>query len=263
MRIVIITMDDPLYTIPFIKEIINGRKNDIVGLAVAKGDRMKIGKKRSKIVYLFSLLMIMGITNFLKNTLITLKFKLKKKLSNKFGFIESPSIQRYAEKNGIKTYQIKSPNAKEFLEELSSLEPDVIINQSQFIIKKKLLDVPKIGVLNRHNALLPKNRGRLTPFWVMYKGEKETGVSIHFVDEGIDSGEIVVQEKFSVNGKDNFNTIVKKNYQLAGKAMLKALDILENGERNFMENNDDLATYNTVPTLKKALRYRIGRILSK
>jgi methionyl-tRNA formyltransferase len=45
-----------------------------------------------------------------------------------------------------------------------------------------------IGVINRHNALLPKNRGRLTPFWVLYKGEKETGVSIHFIDEGIDSG---------------------------------------------------------------------------
>ena len=51
-----------------------------------------------------------------------------------------------------------------FKKKLKAIEPDVIINQSQSIIKKPLLEIPKIGVLNRHNALLPKNRGRLTPF---------------------------------------------------------------------------------------------------
>src|SRR6056297_3998910 len=61
----------------------------------------------------------------------------------------------------------------------------------------------------RSGDLLPKNRGRLTPFWVLYKGEKETGVSIHFVTEGIDAGEIIVQKKFPITSKDTFNTIVK------------------------------------------------------
>ena len=84
---------------------------------------------------------------------------------------------------GIKTFEIENPNSKKFLNEPRKLDPDIIINQSQSIIKEGLLQVPKIGVINRHNALLPKNRGRLTPFWVLYKGEKETGVSIHFVDE--------------------------------------------------------------------------------
>ena len=58
MRIFIITMEDPVYTLPFIREIIDQRKQDIVGLAVAHGDRMTIGKNRSQIVYLFSLLLI-------------------------------------------------------------------------------------------------------------------------------------------------------------------------------------------------------------
>src|SRR6056297_1184789 len=67
--------------------------------------------------------------------------------------------------------------------------------------------------------LLPKNRSRPTPFWVLYKGEKETGVSIHFVEEGVDSGDIVVQEKYPVSKKDTFNTLVKKNCQIAPKAI--------------------------------------------
>lgn len=73
------------------------------------------------------------------------------------------------------------------------MDVDLIINQNQNILKKELLSIPKIGVINRHNALLPKNMGRLTPFWVLYKGEKVSGVSIHFVTEELNAGDIIVQ----------------------------------------------------------------------
>ena len=117
-------------------------------------------------------------------------------------------------------------------------------------------------MLNRHNALLPKNRGRLTPFWVIYKREKETGVSIHFVEESIDSGDIIVQKKFAVTPKDTFNTVVKKNYKIAGKVMLEALDILESGNYKLIPNDDEYATYNTIPSFKQAWNYRSKRFLS-
>ena len=117
---------------------------------------------------------------------------------------------------------------------LDSLNIDIIINQSQSIIKKQLLKIPRIGIINRHNALLPKNRGRLTPFWVLFNKEKETGVSIHFVDEGIDSGDIIIQKKFDIENKDNFNSIVKKNYDFASIAIIEALKILENDLLNKM-----------------------------
>ena len=66
MRIFIITMEDPLYTLPFIKDIIKAKKKDIVGLAISEGGRLKIGKNRSKLMYLLSLLLIMGIGGFVK-----------------------------------------------------------------------------------------------------------------------------------------------------------------------------------------------------
>jgi len=91
---------------------------------------------------------------------------------------------------------------------------------------------------------------------VLYKGEQETGVSIHFVEEGLDSGDIVIQEKYPVSKKDTFNTLVKRNYQIAPNAMIKALDLLEQGHRDFIENNDNHATYNTTPSLKQAWEYR-------
>jgi len=262
MKIFIITMDDPLYTIPFIREIINARKESIIGLAVTKGDRMTIGHNKSKLLYLISLFLIMGLPYFISNSYTTLKFKLKKKLS-KYNFIKSPSILSYAEEEGIKTYKIKTPNSKSFLMSLERSKPDLIISQSQSILKGPLLSIPSIGTLNRHNALLPKNRGRLTPFWVLYNQEKETGVSIHFVNERIDSGPIVLQEKYNVSKKDTFKTLVNKNYEIAPKLMLQAINLLEEGFTDFIENDDNKATTNSTPSLKEAWVYRKRIILRR
>lgn len=255
MKIFIITMDDPVQTKAFISQIIDARKNDIVGVAVSKGDRLTLSKGKSKFTYVFSLLLIMGVFHFTRNASISVWHKMRKML-HKLGLLNDPTILGYAHMQGIPVFSIKTPNNKSFLEKLKEIKPDVIINQSQSIIKKELLSIPSIGVLNRHNALLPKNRGRLTPFWVLYHGEKETGVSIHFVDEGLDSGPIIVQEKYTVSSTVTFNTLVKKNYQIAPLAMLKALDLLENGFNDFISNDDSQATYNSTPSFKQALKYR-------
>ncbi len=261
MRIYIITMDDPIQTYRFIKEIIDAKQYEIVGLAIPKGDRLTISKGKSKYTYILSLFLIMGPWHFFKSSFKTVIFKLKKKL-NRFGISKNPSIIAYAESKNIKTQRITTPNSKRFRAYLETLDLDLIINQSQNIVKKELLSIPKIGVLNRHNALLPKNRGRLTPFWVSFNAEKETGVSIHFVEEGIDSGDIVVQKKYQVEKKDSFNSIVKKNYNIASKAMIEAIDILASENYELIPNNDHEATYNTTPSFSEALRYRKNRIRS-
>lgn len=261
MRLFIITMDDPVQTQAFIKHIIDHRQKSIVGLAVTKGDRLTIGKSISKITYLFSLLLIMGLPVFVKNSWITLTFRIKKKLSQ-VGITKNPSITEYAKSKGIPVFNIKTPNSSSFREKLKNLNIDIIINQSQNIIKKELLEIPKICIINRHNALLPKNRGRLSPFWVLYHQEKESGVSIHFVEEGIDSGDIIVQKKYKVSAKDNFNTLVKKNYEIAPLAILEALDKLERGDTDFLPNDDVAATYNSTPHFKHAWIYRKRRILN-
>ncbi|MBN1213864.1 MAG: hypothetical protein JXA99_00325 [Candidatus Lokiarchaeota archaeon] len=261
MKIFLISMDDPVQTKSFISKIIESRSKDIVGVAVAKGNRLTIQKNKSKYQYILSLLLIMGFYHFFKNSFITVIHKIKKKFNKLLPSIfKDPTIIGVAKKYGIKTWIIKTPNNKNFLEEIGRLDIDVIINQSQSILKSELLSIPKIGVINRHNALLPKNRGRLTPFWVLYKGEKETGVSIHFVTEELDAGDIITQKKFRVTAKDNFNTIVKKNYELAPIAMLEALNKLESGATDFIKNDGASATYNSTPSLSDSFRFRLARI---
>ncbi|MFA7542858.1 MAG: formyltransferase family protein [Candidatus Cloacimonadaceae bacterium] len=267
MKIVLISMNDPMYTIPFMKDVLNHFKYEIsLVVTVTKGDRMTLSKGKSKLEYLFSLLLIMGIYEFIKSGIIQIVFKLKVKLSRRFAFIESPELSAYAQKIGIKSLTITNPNAKSFLEQLAAIEPDIIVNQSQAILKKAILSIPKIGVLNRHNALLPKNRGRLTPFWVVYNRENETGVSIHLMNEDLDAGPIVVQKRYEVKSGDTFNEIVRKNYQIASNAMIEAIELIKNGFSDFMDNNNEEATYNSTPSLKEAFQYRkilIGRLFKK
>ena len=117
MRIFICTMEEPVYTLQFIKDIITARRNDVIGLAVSKGDRLTIGKKRSKVVYLFSLLLIMGPIHFFKYSVLTLNFKFKKFLAEKIQIIQSPSILHYAERVGIKTFNIKTMKGKKQIKE--------------------------------------------------------------------------------------------------------------------------------------------------
>ena len=260
MRIFIITMDDPIETKEFIKGILDERENSIIGLAVPSGDRLTLSKGKSKNVYILSLLLILGPFNFLKNVRINLLHRIRK-IGFRFDICRDPTILGYAKDKGIPIFKIRTPNSQSFRQQLIALRPDVIINQSQSILKKELLNIPSIGVINRHNALLPKNRGRLTPFWVLYRREKETGVSIHFVTEGIDAGDIIVQERIQLDVKESFNSLVKRNYQIAPKAMRKALDLLESGNYCLIKNDDNDATYNSVPTLKDAVIYRIHRFL--
>ncbi len=260
MRVYIITMDDPVQTVSFIKKVVAARKNWIVGVAIAKGDRLTIRKNQSLIGYLSALLLIMGPFHFVRNVLVSLRYKALKKLSRVMPAANKHTLKGWLEQQGIAVKEISSPNSPGFLSYLREQQVDVIINQSQSLLKSKLLSIPRIGTINRHNALLPKNRGRLTPFWVLFKQEKETGVSIHFVNEKLDAGDIIVQKRFEVDAGESFNSLVKKKYEIAPVAMIEALDKLAEGNNTYMLNHEAEATYNSTPGLQDAWRYRINRL---
>lgn len=259
MKIWILTMEDPVYTVDFIKEIIHHHHSHIEGLTIARGNRLKIGKKRSKPLYILSLFLIMGCKTFIRFSTKTFSYKLKKQIDKIFPLKNFISLQKCAYYYNIPVSYTNNPNGSEYIEMLKTRRPDIIINQSQFIIKKELLNIATIGILNRHNALLPKNRGRITPFWVLYNEEAESGVSIHFVDEGIDSGPILVQKRFNIDKNETFGSLVKKNYKWANKAIIEALDNIEKGPVNYIPNIEEQATYNTIPSLREAWEYRKRR----
>lgn len=256
MRIFILTMDEPVYTGPFIREIISKLQDEIVGLAITSGDRLTVSRTRSRTVYALTLLVITGVIPFLRAGLKTFHYRLCVKFSRLFKCKVTCSLSSFAEEMKIPVWYVHNPNDKDFLARLEQIKPDIIINQSQSLLKKNLLDIPRIGVINRHNALLPKNRGRLSPFWTLFKNEPRAGVSIHYVEEDLDSGNIICQVSFPIERKDNFNTILRKCYTQAPDAMLKAIEKLRNKDYTVILNDDSRASYNSIPTFHEALIYR-------
>ncbi|KQC13007.1 MAG: hypothetical protein APR63_01575 [Desulfuromonas sp. SDB] len=250
-------MDEPVYTNAFISKVIAERKDDIIGLATSKGNRIKAKGKRVNFAYAVTLLIIMGIIGSFKVSLLIIDFKIRCRFSRFFLYIRSPSIIQTAKEAGIPAWEIESVNNEAFIQELKSLKPDIIINQAQEILSEKFISIPLKGVLNRHASLLPRNRGRLTPFWVLLNQEKETGVSIHFVTAEVDQGDIIAQSRFPVDNNDNFLSLAQKGYDVAADLMLQSLDEIEREVNILIYNDPDKANYHSTPTLKDAMKYQL------
>jgi methionyl-tRNA formyltransferase len=262
MRIFITTMDEPFFMNPFIAKILLERKNDIIGLASSKGGRLTTRKKRFDFSYAITLLLIIGLKNSIKIGYTSFVFWIQKKLPEKFHVKKPLSIIKIAQQLDIPTWEVDTVNDAKFLSILEKLKPDLIINQAQEIVKFGFIKIPPCGVLNRHSSLLPKNRGRLTPFWVLFRQEPETGVSIHFVTEEIDRGDIICQEKIIVEKTDDFLILTQKGYTIAADLMLLAIKKIESGKFEVIPNDPAKGNYNTIPTLHDALTYKKNRIVN-
>jgi methionyl-tRNA formyltransferase len=262
MRIFITTMDEPYFMNPFITKILKERKNDIIGLASSKGGRLTTRKKRFDISYAITLLLITGLKNSIKIGYTSFVFWIQKKLTKKIHMKRPLSIIQIAQQLNIPTWEVDTVNDAEFLTILEKLKPDLIINQAQEIVNSRFIKIPPYGVLNRHASLLPKNRGRLSPFWVLFRQDRETGVTIHFVTEEIDRGDIICQEKFSVEKTDDFLTLTQKGYTIAADLMLLAIKKIESGKFEVLPNDPTKGNYNTIPTLNDAITYKKNGIVN-
>jgi methionyl-tRNA formyltransferase len=106
------------------------------------------------------------------------------------------SVQGTAIKHNIPIYNVTDPNSEEFHDLLSELKLDTVLNQTELLLKKDVLSIPSKGFVNRHASLLPYFRGRFASFWSHAAKEPTYGVTIHFVDEDIDTGDIILQQEF-------------------------------------------------------------------
>lgn len=112
---------------------------------------------------------------------------------------------------GIPVHQPPAVNATVVIEDLRRLEPDlglsVAYNQ---IFRRALLEVPRLGILNFHAGLLPFYRGRNVINWAILNGERELGMTAHYVDEGIDTGDIVLQRHLPIGWTDTYGDVLSR-----------------------------------------------------
>ena len=140
------------------------------------------------------------------------------------------SIARACSRAGVACETATDVNSPEFLSTLRSLEPDVVVSVScPQIFKRDLIETPKKACLNVHGALLPNYRGMMPSFWMLANGETEAGVSVHFVAEKIDAGEVCGQAAFEILPNDTLHTFLSRSKQVAATLLTDVLEQLDAG----------------------------------
>jgi methionyl-tRNA formyltransferase len=144
----------------------------------------------------------------------------------------------------------KIRNNQEFQSQLASLRPDAIIVVGYGrIIPKWMIDLPPLGNLNLHASLLPKYRGAAPIQWVIASGETTTGVTTMRIDEGLDTGDILLQSEMPINNEDTAETLAPRLAQIGAELMVETLRGLQTG--TVIPKPQDHSKATLAPILKK------------
>jgi len=142
--------------------------------------------------------------------------------------IERRSIARVCERHGVPCESIRDVNDPLFLERLRMLGTELVVSVScPQIFKRPLIDLPERGCLNVHGALLPEYRGIMPSFWMLANDEKRAGVSIFFVNEDVDAGELCGQRAFEIPPGEALDAFLRRSKTVAAELLLDVLEEVE------------------------------------
>jgi len=210
------------------------------------------GKKLSLWGKIMEVKNIFGWQFFLKESLVFLKNKIKAKI-----FINA-SIKGILKKYAIQSLEwVTDVNSKKFIEWIKKNNIDILISLSaNQIFKKELLNAPKWGCLNLHGGKLPKYRGLMPSFWTLFHGEKEGAVTIFKMDEGIDSGDIVLQKTYPIEENERLSSIIARSKTLAADITIEALNLISEGKVEFKPNPNNDMSYFSFPTREDIIEFK-------
>jgi methionyl-tRNA formyltransferase len=163
-----------------------------------------------------------------------------------------PPVKVLAEEAEIPVFQPTCICDDEFLATITGLEPDLIVVTAYGrILPAQVLNLPRFGTINVHGSLLPKYRGAAPIQWAVINGEKETGVTIMQMDEGVDTGDILLPITIPITEEETSGTLFGKLADLGGQALFEALSRIKQG--NLPPTPQDNKLSCSAPMLKKEM----------
>ena len=161
------------------------------------------------------------------------------------------SIATIAWKHDIPVWEVASMSAAETIHLFTQYQPDILcVACFSLYIPRPILDIPRLGCLNVHPSLLPANRGPDPLFWTFHDGHRETGVTIHRMDEGLDTGPIVAQEKIAVHDGITYAQLEAECAALGGKLLAQSLWQLYHGTATLTPQDESKSSYLPIPAEK-------------
>lgn len=166
--------------------------------------------------------------------------------------IKPTPVKQYALDNDIKVFQVeKIRKSKELVEEMRLMKPDVIVVVAYGqILPKSVIEIPKYGCINIHGSLLPKYRGAAPIQWAIINGEDETGITTMYMDEGMDTGDMIIKKEMPIEYEDNYGTLYNKLKRLGAIAIVETLEKIADGTAPREPQKGD---YTLAPMIEKEI----------
>jgi methionyl-tRNA formyltransferase len=154
------------------------------------------------------------------------------------------SVRELAFVHYLPVYQPRDPNDPAFVAVMQALKADFLFScYYRHMLKAPLLALPRLGALNLHGSLLPRYRGRCPLNWVLIHGERETGVTLHYMEEKPDRGDLVAQKRLAITPEDTALTLFAKMTAAAGDLIKETYPLLRSGQAPRVPQDQRQASY--------------------
>jgi methionyl-tRNA formyltransferase len=158
--------------------------------------------------------------------------------------IEAPPIKAALAGNPIPILQPKRIKADEAVAEIRALTPDVIVVMAYGqILPRSVLEIPRIACLNLHASLLPKHRGAAPIQAAIATGDRETGISVMYMDEGLDTGDVMLEKRLAISADETGGSLHDRLAQTAAEALDEAFALLQADTAPRLPQDSNMATY--------------------
>ena len=163
--------------------------------------------------------------------------------------IQFSDVKKFALENNLPILQPEKLRSPEFLSQLKEINADMFVVVAFRMLPKDVWAMPRLGTINLHAALLPDYRGAAPINHAIINGETETGITTFYIDEEIDTGMVIMQEKCPILPEDNIGTLYDKLMEIGAEAVCKTVDIIAEGNVKAIEQ-DSIRTEGLHPAPK-------------
>ncbi len=161
-------------------------------------------------------------------------------------------VKQYAEKQGLDVLQpLKIRNNEEFINQIKALNPDVIcVVAYGKILPKELLDIPSLGCINVHGSILPKYRGAAPIQWAVLNGDKTTGITTMYMDEGMDTGDMILKQEVEIGENETTGELWSRLSKIGANLLVETLEKIANKTAPREKQGED---FSLAPMLNKEM----------
>ena len=167
------------------------------------------------------------------------------KAKGRKAIIEKTPVKLAAERLGLPVHSTGRLRAdRDCIDKMKSLKPDcIVVAAFGQILPKEVLEIPKLGAVNIHASLLPKYRGASPIQEAVLSGDKESGITTMFMAEGLDTGDILLQDKVALDSEETAESLFQKLAKLSRKTIVKTLEGLQKGELKGIPQKEEEASH--------------------